>query len=235
MKNELEVKKESEARIQSKAYLWFNNTYPQFRGLLFHVPNGEKRDPITANKLKAMGVVAGIPDMIFLYRKRAYFFEFKADIRDKPSKAQVKIHKALDLQRFQIWVVWDAATFAYLIDCIIADTSEDQTLGLTFEEYDYKDKVFRYIYSQPVGVLVSLDDICTPETKQKFVHYLSEFIIEGFDTLAGFELLFTRDFKHFYKTNDSVDSEELKKRYTVSKWRQEQRESLTTQKDDQKQ
>lgn len=32
-------------------------------GLLFHIPNGERRDIKTAMKLKAMGVIPGVPDL----------------------------------------------------------------------------------------------------------------------------------------------------------------------------
>ena len=227
MSKEQENKKESEARLQSTAFQWFNNTYPHLRGLLFHVPNGEKRDPITANKLKAMGVVAGIPDLVFLYKGKAYFFEWKADEKENPSKAQIKVHGILDLHKFDIWVVWEVEAFKSIIESIISYDSDRVTMGITFEEYEYKDKIFRYIYSLPVGQLVSIDDLCAPETKRKFVHYLYEFILECYDTLANFELLFTRDFKHFYKTDETVDAEDIKKRYTVAKWRQEQRENLT--------
>ena len=32
---------------------------------LIHIPNGEKRDMITAMKLKLMGVMRGVPDLFF--------------------------------------------------------------------------------------------------------------------------------------------------------------------------
>lgn len=47
--------------------------------LWFHVPNGEKRDESTAGKLKAMGVLAGVPDFVFvLPNAQAAFLELKA-------------------------------------------------------------------------------------------------------------------------------------------------------------
>lgn len=36
--------------------------------LVFHVPNGELRDKATAAKLRRMGVVAGIPDIVVMQR-----------------------------------------------------------------------------------------------------------------------------------------------------------------------
>lgn len=192
-------KQKTEAKIQSECFIWFNNTYPQYRGLLYHVPNGEKRDPITANKLKAMGVVAGIPDLVFHYRARTYFFEFKQSEKEKPSKAQIRIHKALDQQRFMIWVVWNIESFKYHIDCILNDTSEQFTFGLTKEAYYYKHKIFDYLYSLSDAQVVKIEDICEEDNKDKFVNYVSEFIVEGFDKLAGFEILFTPDYKAIYK------------------------------------
>lgn len=45
----------------------------------FHPPNGEARSPRTAGKLKAMGVVPGVPDFcLVLDGGRAAFLELKA-------------------------------------------------------------------------------------------------------------------------------------------------------------
>ena len=45
---------------------WFNMQYPQYRGLLFACPNGGARNLVTAAKLKAEGVVAGVADLLLL-------------------------------------------------------------------------------------------------------------------------------------------------------------------------
>lgn len=46
--------------------------------LWFHVPNGEKRDKATAGKLKAMGVLAGVPDFVFVMpNAQVAFLELK--------------------------------------------------------------------------------------------------------------------------------------------------------------
>lgn len=53
-----------------------------------HVPNGEHRDPRTAAKLKAMGVLAGSADLEFFYHgPRVLFLELKLPGR-KCSEAQ---------------------------------------------------------------------------------------------------------------------------------------------------
>lgn len=44
----------------------------------FHVPNGEKRDKAAAGKLKGMGVLAGVPDFVFVMpNAQAAFLELK--------------------------------------------------------------------------------------------------------------------------------------------------------------
>lgn len=52
----------TEARLQYDVVMWAQeNGY-----FCFHCPNGEKRDMRTANKLLAMGVKPGVPDLIFI-------------------------------------------------------------------------------------------------------------------------------------------------------------------------
>ena len=45
--------------------------------LVWHTPNGEKRDPRTARRLKQMGVLPGVPDIGFIAEQRTGFLELK--------------------------------------------------------------------------------------------------------------------------------------------------------------
>lgn len=56
---------QSENRLQSEIFMWHWNTYPNHRGRLFLV-NNNPRNAIDGNRLKAMGMVAGVSDMILL-------------------------------------------------------------------------------------------------------------------------------------------------------------------------
>ena len=197
----------TEAKIQSDCFIWFNNTYPHLRGLMYHVPNGEKRDPVTANKLKAMGVVAGIPDIVFHYRARTYFFEFKKSEKDTTSEAQKKIHKALDQQRFMVWIVYQQEQFKYLVESIIEDTSDRQSAGLKKEDYYYKHKIFDYLYSMKIGDVVNINDICDENNVSNFINHITSFMVDGFDRLDNFEILFTPDYSAFYKKDLHADTE----------------------------
>ena len=55
----------TEARLQSECFLWHWNTRPNERGLLFMVHNNP-RNATDGARLKAMGMVAGVSDMIYL-------------------------------------------------------------------------------------------------------------------------------------------------------------------------
>jgi len=199
-KNEENAAKISEDKLQADCFQWFHNTYTHLRGLLYHVPNGEKRDKITANLLKAKGVVAGIPDLVFHYRARTYFFELKRpDGKGVLSKAQKDIHRQLDNQRFIVYVVDDYDTFRHLIQCVVNDTSQQFTHGITKADYYYKHKIFDYIYSLSDAEVVRVADITEEDTRPKFMNYVAEFMAEGYDKLDNFELLFTPDYKAIYK------------------------------------
>lgn len=61
-----------EHQLQCACVKWFYYQYPKLRGLLFAVPNGSRRDIVTASKLKAEGVVAGVSDLILLKKTKQY-------------------------------------------------------------------------------------------------------------------------------------------------------------------
>lgn len=56
---------QSEDQLQAKIFQWHWNNRPKERGLLFHV-NNKARNAIEGNKFKAMGVISGVSDLIYL-------------------------------------------------------------------------------------------------------------------------------------------------------------------------
>lgn len=100
----------SEKQLQAKCFQWFWNTYPKYRGLLFHIPNGGFRNEIEANQLKAQGVVSGIPDLCFLWDGNAYFFELKAE-KGHLSESQINIHEQFAKQGFYVQIIRDFESF----------------------------------------------------------------------------------------------------------------------------
>lgn len=63
----------SEDREQMLFVQWFKRNH--IGEMIFHIPNGGKRMPSEAAKLKAMGVLAGVPDLFI--PKYKLFIEMK--------------------------------------------------------------------------------------------------------------------------------------------------------------
>ena len=71
--------RQREAELQRVCVRWFRLQYPQY--LLFHVPNGGRRNAREAAFLKLEGVVAGIPDLFLAVGRHGFhglFIEMKA-------------------------------------------------------------------------------------------------------------------------------------------------------------
>ncbi len=55
----------TEDKLQTTCFQWFWNNYPEKRGQLFHV-NQKAKNAIEGNRMKAMGVVSGVSDLVYL-------------------------------------------------------------------------------------------------------------------------------------------------------------------------
>jgi hypothetical protein len=67
----------SENQLQAEIFQHHWNNYPHERGLLFHV-NNKARNAIEGNRFKAMGVVPGVSDLIYLRKcGKPLFIELK--------------------------------------------------------------------------------------------------------------------------------------------------------------
>lgn len=77
----------SEAAHQYGFLIWFHQKFPGV--LIYHCPNGEKRSIKTAVRLKKMGVVAGIPDL--MVPAWMLYIELKREKVGVVSEAQKKI------------------------------------------------------------------------------------------------------------------------------------------------
>ena len=108
----------SEDQLQSKCFIYFHNTYSNYRNLFFAVPNGGKRDIREAMKLKATGVIAGIPDMILLHSSTCIGFEFKAE-KGVLSDSQKKIHKIWNDNNYKVFVIKSFEEFVEIIEKVI--------------------------------------------------------------------------------------------------------------------
>lgn len=201
--NIMEVEKEAlqtEGRIQSDCFQWFNNNFPFLRGLMYHVPNGGTRNPIEANQFKAMGVVAGVPDLEFHFWRRTFFLECKTPT-GIVSKEQKKIHQILDQHGFRVFVFRSLKEFQTIIWAILEDKSTEFSRGMTREYFNYRNQVFNYLYDLPEAEVQIIENLTAEANFDKFRGVVFEFISDGYDKIEGFEILFTNDYSGFYKNN----------------------------------
>lgn len=100
----------TEIQLQSRCFQWLWNTIPVTRGLFFHVPNGGSRNAIEGMQLKASGVIAGIPDCLFVPKGKVYGFEFKTHT-GRTSPQQDKIHAIWVSQGIDVYIIRSCADF----------------------------------------------------------------------------------------------------------------------------
>jgi hypothetical protein len=74
------------------------------RSTWFHPPNGGYRHATEARRLKAMGVLPGIPDIVVINDGRMICFELKAPKGGRVSVAQLRCHKQLEFARVPVFI-----------------------------------------------------------------------------------------------------------------------------------
>lgn len=79
-------RKQPEAILQKSIIQYLKYAHPKL--LYFAVPNGGKRNPIEASKLKAMGVLAGVADLLLFKSGCFYAIELKIG-NNKPNDTQI--------------------------------------------------------------------------------------------------------------------------------------------------
>ena len=114
----LETTFKSEAHLQSHCYQWAHNIFPDTRGLLFAVPNGGTRNKIEAAQLKATGVVSGVADMLFIWSRKVYAFEFKFGA-GRQSINQLNWQQKVTEQGCDYFLVNDADAFKEIFKTIV--------------------------------------------------------------------------------------------------------------------
>lgn len=92
----------TEYQLQKSVVQFLDLALPE-DAVYFAVPNGEKRAVHTAQRLKAAGVKAGVPDLCIVYQGRAIFVELKT-ASGRPSKAQQAMEDALGRAGAGVWL-----------------------------------------------------------------------------------------------------------------------------------
>lgn len=68
-----------EDKILSDCFIWHHNTFPDYRGCLFHVPNEGKRGKIGGAIMKAKGLIPGVSDFVLMHKGMFYALECKTE------------------------------------------------------------------------------------------------------------------------------------------------------------
>lgn len=87
---------ESEEALQIFSKQFFDHALPA-DCVRYHVPNGGHRSKAVAGKMKASGVLPGVPDWTFHYMGKTYFLELKS-ARGQLSKEQIEFKNAVQAQ-----------------------------------------------------------------------------------------------------------------------------------------
>lgn len=90
----------TEEQMQSAVAIWFWNTFPDYRRMLFHVDNNSQNSIIGARK-QALGVCKGPSDFVLiLFMGKVCFIEFKTESgsqspeqKDFQSKVEARGHE----------------------------------------------------------------------------------------------------------------------------------------------
>lgn len=112
--------KSNEGKIQAECFQWFHNTFPQYRGLLFHVPNENDRsdsNPIQGAIRKSLGVWPGVADLICLIPREghgALLIEMK-DEKGTQKPAQKEWQAAVEAQGYRYEICRSLRQFKELI------------------------------------------------------------------------------------------------------------------------
>lgn len=107
----------TEAQIQAACVTWLWNTYPLTRGLFFAVNNNSEHVARAMNR-KAVGLVAGVSDTIFLWKGTAHLIEFKTPT-GKQSAKQKEWENKVYLEGFEYRIIRSLEEFKQLIEEII--------------------------------------------------------------------------------------------------------------------
>lgn len=103
----------TEEQLQNKCTVWFWNSFPLWRRMLFHVDNNSYNAIIGARK-KALGVVKGPSDLVFVGFYQVVFIEMK-NPGEKQKPEQIDFMDKVMSRGHMYVVISDFETFKSLI------------------------------------------------------------------------------------------------------------------------
>ena len=109
--------KTTEHEIQVNCINYFRIRYP--KGLIYAIPNGGQRNVIVASKLKAEGVLSGVPDLHIPIAKKGFhglYIELKNSKAGKVSDNQKTIMEKLQSEGYRCEVCRSFDEFRNVVD-----------------------------------------------------------------------------------------------------------------------
>lgn len=114
----------SEHDLQTACVNWFRMQYSEYAHLLIAIPNGGQRDVRVARKLKAEGVVAGVPDLFLAVptsKHAGLWIEMKNGSAGRVSEHQHYMLDALARQGYKGVVCRTFDEFWQIVNSYLAD------------------------------------------------------------------------------------------------------------------
>jgi hypothetical protein len=106
----------SESKLQAGCVTWFRLQYPS--KIIAAIPNGGKRNIITAQLLKKEGVLAGFPDLIIPHPNLIHhglLIEMKYS-KNKPSPQQLQVIEQLRSNGYRVEVCYSFDSFCNVVE-----------------------------------------------------------------------------------------------------------------------
>lgn len=109
----------SEHDLQVACVRLFRLKYREYAEMLFAIPNGGKRNAIVAKKLKAEGVLAGVPDLFLAVPNGKYhglFIELKNGKSNNLTENQKRMMYKLQMHGYKTVVIRSIEEFEKIIE-----------------------------------------------------------------------------------------------------------------------
>lgn len=85
---------------------------------MLHVPNGEQRSKAAGGRLKLMGVLPGVPDLMLIRNGKMIFIELKSAL-GSTSKAQEEFIKNAARHGFETFVISDVQKLVVVLSTFL--------------------------------------------------------------------------------------------------------------------
>lgn len=198
-----------EFKIQHESFKWYHNNFPEYRKLLYAIPNGGTRNLIEASRMKMTGTTKGIPDMILTIERKAFYFEFKTE-KGIFSPEQKETILKLKKNGFPVFEIRSFDQFKRIFIFILMEMIENKFERLTndfsikffemsIDELIYEHKIFKFVCELKNDSVIIIDEICEKQNQPKFIEAIKKMIILKIDNGNGFILEFNHNFTKFKK------------------------------------